>query len=188
MKALTPWGFGLVASSFALSLFSQQPADAGVSAIGFFCGMTSGAPSTNVVTDSGKQVPVIRWTSSVFSEAGWSQERRCQEVSSRFDGFLKQGRLAFITTGRINGLPVICTGASNGGPCDDLLYTLKPSQDSISTLRNLLEIRVKARGPLNETNSRLYVSLDELVSTALANAKQPASNSPPAIGQGSGLF
>jgi hypothetical protein len=188
VKALTPWGFGLVASSFALSLFSQQPADAGVSAIGFFCGMTSGAPSTNVVTDSGKQVPVIRWTSSVFSEAGWSQERRCQEVSSRFDGFLKQGRLAFITTGRINGLPVICTAASNAGPCDGFLYTLKPSQDSISTLRNLLEIRVKARGPLNETNSRLYVSLDELVSTALANAKQPASNSPPAIGQGTGLF
>ena len=188
MKALTPWGLGLVASSCALSLFSQQPADAGVSAIGFFCGMTSGAPSTNVVTDSGKQVPVIRWTSSVFSEAGWSQERRCQEVSSRFDGFLKQGRLAFITTGRINGLPVICTAASNGGACDGLLYTLKPSQDSIATLRNLLEIRVKARGPLNETNSRLYVSLDELVSTALANAKQPASNIPPAIGQGTGLF
>ena len=83
---------------------------------------------------------------------------------------------------------MICTAASNGGACDGLLYTLKPSQDSIATLRNLLEIRVKARGPLNETNSRLYVSLDELVSTALANAKQPASNIPPAIGQGTGLF
>ena len=37
-------------------------------------------------------------------------------------------------------------------------------------LKNLLDIRVKARGPLNETSERLYVSLDELLSTAQANA------------------
>ena len=65
---------------------------------------------------------------------------------------------------------MICTAASRGGACDGLLYTLKPGQDATSTLKNLLEIRVKARGPLNETNSRLYVSLDELLSTAQANA------------------
>lgn len=123
-----------------------------------------------VVTADARQVPVIRWTSSTFNDAGWSQERRCQEVSARFDGFLKQGRLAYITTGRMNGLPVICTAASRGGACDGLLYTLKPGQDATSTLKNLLEIRVKARGPLNETNSRLYVSIDELLSTAQANA------------------
>jgi hypothetical protein len=67
-------------------------------------------------------------------------------------------------------LPVICTASRSGGACDGLLYTLKPGQDATSTLRNLLEIRVKARGPLNETNSRLYVSLDELLTTAQANA------------------
>jgi hypothetical protein len=122
-----------------------------------------------VVTDNARQVPVIRWTSSTFDDAGWSQERRCQEVSARFDEFLKQGRLTYITTGRMNGLPVICTAANRGGACDGLLYTLKPGQDATSTLKNLLDIRTKARGPLNETNSRLYVSIDELLSTAQAN-------------------
>ena len=65
-----------------------------------------GVPATSVVTNDGKRVPVIRWTSHVFNDAGWSPQRRCQEVSGRFDTYLKQGRLAYITTGRINGLPV----------------------------------------------------------------------------------
>lgn len=152
------------------SCLSSLPASAGVSARSFVCGRAAGAPATNAVTADDQQVPVIRWTSSVFNDAGWNQQRRCQEVSSRFDGFLKQGRLAYITTGRMNGQPVICTAASRGGACDGLLFTLKPGQDATATLKNLLEIRVKARGPLNETNSRLYVSLDELLTTAQANA------------------
>lgn len=148
---------------------------AGAAAIGFVCGVSNGAPSTNAVKADGGQVPVIRWTSTAFAAAGWSPERRCQEVSSRFNTFLQQGRLAYITTGRINSLPVICTAASNGGACDGLLYTLKPGQNPTSTLRDLLEIRVKARGPLNETNERLYVSLSELINIAESNSKGVAT-------------
>lgn len=151
-------------------------ADAATAARGFTCGTASGAPATNAVTSTGKQVPVIRWTSTTFDDAGWSQQRRCEEVSARFDSYYKQGRLKYITTGRINGLPVICTTPSKGGACDGLLYTLKPGQDATSTLRNLLEIRVKARGPLNETSERLYVSLEELLQTAQANASAGGSS------------
>lgn len=169
---------------------SASPASAGVTARSFVCGSAAGTPATNVVTADGRQVPVIRWTSTTFNDAGWSQERRCQEVSSRFDTFLKQGRLAYITTGRINGLPVICTAANRGGACDGLLYTLKPGQDATATLKNLLEIRVKARGPLNETNERLYVSLPELLNTAQTNAANGGATSQRVvIGQPSnGLF
>jgi len=173
-------GVLLVAAATGTVFTSAQAAPA---ARGFICGSAQGAPSTNAVKADGGQVPVIRWTSTTFNDAGWSQERRCQEVSSRFDTFLKQGRLAYITTGRINGLPVICTASSNGGACDGLLYTLKPGQNATATLQNLLEIRVKARGPLNETTSRLYVSLDELMSTAQANASgvsSPARTAPTA--------
>lgn len=168
---------------------TSSPASAGVTARSFVCGSAAGAPATNVVTADGRQVPVIRWTSTTFNDAGWSQERRCQEVSSRFDTFLKQGRLAYITTGRINGLPVICTAVSNGGACDGLLYTLKPDQDATATLKSLLEIRVKARGPLNETNERLYVSLPELLNTAQTNAAGGGASKPVVTSQPKdGLF
>lgn len=133
---------------------------------------------------------MIRWSSSTFNEAGWSQQRRCEEVSARFDTYLKQGRLAYITTGRMNGQPVICTARSKGGGCDGLLYTLKPGQNATTTLRNLLEIRVKARGPLNETTERLYVSLDELLETAQTNdsAGIPSTQVAPIPQAGGGLF
>ena len=154
----------------AVAAGNAVPCMSAPAARGFVCRMAAGVPVTSVVTATGRQVPVIRWTSRVFTEAGWSQERRCQEVSTRFDDFLKKGRLTYITTGRMNDLPVICTAASNGGACDGLLYTLKPGQDATLALRNLLEIRVKARGPLNETTPRLYVSLAELLNTAHTNA------------------
>ena len=76
---------------------------------------------------------------------------------------------------------MICTARSSGEACDGLLYTIKTGQNATATLQNLLEIRVKARGPLNETTSRLYVSLDELMSTAQANASglsSPARTAP----------
>ncbi len=158
-----------VALSAAASWLSVEPVLAGASARGFVCGVANGAPATNALKADGTQIPVIRWTSSTFTAAGWGPQRRCEEVSERFDTYLKQGRLAYITTGRMNRLPVICTAASKRGPCDGLLYTLKPGQNATATLKDLLQIRVKARGPLNETSGRLYVSLDELMTASEAS-------------------
>jgi hypothetical protein len=154
---------------------AAAPSKASVEARSFVCSTAGGAPSTNVVTQGGQPVPLIRWTSSVFNDAGWTPQRRCQEVSGRFDTYFRQGRLDFITTGRMNGLPVICTARSYGGACDGLLFTLKPGQNATHTLQELFSIRTKARGPLNETNSRLYLSLGELVTNAQANASGAAA-------------
>lgn len=129
----------------------------------FVCGRSQGVPSTIAIKSDGSKVPIIRWTSTTFASAGWSHERRCQVVSNRFNTFYQQGRLSYLTTGRMNGLPVICTAANKGGGCDGLLYTLKPGQNATATLQALLDIRVRARGALNETTSRLYISLDDLM-------------------------
>ena len=174
----------------ALSCLALAPAsaDASVQARSFVCSTSAGAPATNVVTQSGQQIPLIRWTSSVFNDSGWTPQRRCQEVSGRFDSYFRQGRMDFITTGRMNGLPVICTARSHGGACDGLLFTLKPGQNATQTLQDLFAIRTKARGPLNETNSRLYVSLDELVTTAQANASSSPTPAAPSAVTGPQLF
>jgi len=186
----------MVCSALSCLALAPAPAEASVQARSFVCSTSAGAPATNVVTQSGQQVPLIRWTSAVFNDAGWTPERRCQEVSSRFNDYFRQGRLDFITTGRMNGLPVICTARSHGGACDGLLFTLKPGQNATKTLQDLFSVRTKARGPLNETNSRVYISIDELVSTAEANASgQPApgitptpTSAAPAVGAGPRLF
>nr|WP_186548756.1 COP23 domain-containing protein [Synechococcus sp. Minos11] len=129
----------------------------------FVCSSANGVPATSAVTPNG-EVPVIRWTSTTFSGAGWSPERRCQEVTARFNSYMEKGMLEYITTGRMNSLPVICVTRTEGGGCDGLLYTLKPGQNATATLKKLFDIRTKpGAAPLNETTSRIYVKVDDLI-------------------------
>ncbi|MFN9621257.1 MAG: COP23 domain-containing protein [Cyanobacteriota bacterium] len=112
------------------------------------CSTLSGVPTTITNLKSGEQVPVFRWTSSVFDGAGWPSLRRCQEVSSRFDQLNLQGRLTSLTTGRINGIPVLCTSSKSGGECDGLILTLKPGENATLALKKLLDIRINAKDPM----------------------------------------
>ena len=113
---------------------------------------------------TGKQVPIIYWKSQTFSSSGWTPERRCQEVSARFQHYHSSGTLEYITTGRMNGLPVICVAQTDGGACAGLLYTLKPGQNATATLKKLFEIRNKpGAAPLEETTARMYVSVDSII-------------------------
>lgn len=155
----------LLASAALITATPLLPPNAAEAATAsrFVCSSVGGVPTTEAITRDGRKVSVIRWTSRVFSGSGWTAERRCQEVSSRFDQFRQQGRLRYITTGRMRGQSVLCTAQSMAGACDGLLYTLKPGQDPSATLARLLELRVKARGPLNETGPRLYISVDALL-------------------------
>jgi len=148
---------------FSLILLSSPAFAAEPQATSFICNTSDGVPTTSAVTASG-QVPVIRWTSTTFSNAGWSPERRCQEVSTRFNVYKQKGMLEYITTGRMNSLPVICVTRTEGGGCDGLLYTLKPGQDATRTLKKLFDIRTTpGAAPLNETTSRIYVSVADLI-------------------------
>jgi len=129
----------------------------------FYCGSYSGVPATLTTARSGKTVPIILWKSNNFTSDGWAPERRCQDVSQRFNTLHSQGALEYLSTGSMNGMPVICAAAAKGSGCSGLLYTLKPGQNASQTLKNLLAVRIKATGPLTETTSRPYIALNDLV-------------------------
>ena len=154
------------AAFIGVDSFVPKPVKA-AGASSFYCGQDAGAPATLAKTASGKSVPVIRWTSTTFNSAGWDQSKRCQVVSARFEQYRKQGSLQYLTTGRMNGQAVICTAASKGGACEGLLYTLKPGQNPTKTLADLLDVRTKAKGPLNETTSRLYLKMSDVIDAKL---------------------
>tara|TARA_B100000674_G_scaffold486344_1_gene494730 strand:+ start:1801 stop:2373 length:573 start_codon:yes stop_codon:yes gene_type:complete len=128
------------------------------------CMNAEGVPATVVQTKTGKQIPIIYWKSQAFSGSGWTPERRCQEVSARFQNYHSSGTLEYITTGRMNGLPVICVSKTNGGACAGLLYTLKPGQNATATLKKLFDVRTKpGAAPLEETTARMYLSVDSII-------------------------
>jgi hypothetical protein len=72
----------------------------------FYCG-TDGEIPTTMASTSQDEVPVIRWVSDYFADSGWTPQARCEEVSQRFQTYHQNGSLKFLTTGRMNGQPVV---------------------------------------------------------------------------------
>ena len=112
------------------------------------------------------EVPVIRWVSDYFESASYDVQTRCELVSQRFQNFKDEGTLQYLTTGRMNQQPVVCVSLTNGGKCEGLLFTLKPTSDPNETLQSLMALRVNPNAALNETSSRLYINLEDYIREA----------------------
>jgi hypothetical protein len=149
----------LVSATLLASMAPSHNAQAGTST-SFTCSVDNGVPTTMAQTQRGV-TPVIRWSSDSFSDSGWTPEKRCTEVSKRFQTYSDEGTLSFLTTGVMNGMPVVCTTNQEGGTCQNLLFTLQSGDNAGQTLRNLLAVRNRASGPLNQSTARVYVDMAE---------------------------
>jgi hypothetical protein len=165
------------------------PAHAGTNDAKFLCGTSKGAPATVAVTSRG-HVPVVRWSSGYFGRSGFSAQTRCKIVSAKFQEYYKNGTLNYLTASTQNRQPVICVASSKGGPCAGVLFTLKPTSNPMSTLRQLMQVRVQAGGPvvLNESTGgslpsnpadERYLDMREFLQTA---AVEPTSSKLPTKG------
>jgi Circadian oscillating protein COP23 len=125
----------------------------------FSCGTSSYGVPTTFVSTPNENIPLIRWVSNYFSQAGYSPEARCQDVSRRFNQFYSQGLLNYVTTGYVNNMPVVCVASDIGGPCTEVLFTLKPGQNAARTIQQLFDVRAGDSGPLYESESRPYIDM-----------------------------
>ncbi|WP_017653160.1 COP23 domain-containing protein [Fortiea contorta] len=162
---------GAMMGAIALTANFNQPSYAQNST--FYCGVSQGAPATIARTPNGN-ITVIRWVSAHFDEAGYDPQRRCEEVSGRFQTYKNNGTLNYITTGIMNSQPVVCVSSTNGGGCNGLLFTLKPRQNASKVVQQLFNVRVGASGPLNESSERVYIDVNQLLnSSATENNNSP---------------
>jgi hypothetical protein len=67
----------------------------------FVCSQVDGVYTT-VAKIKDSDIPIIKWVSNDFDTAGWVPEKRCAEVSGRFQTYYQAGSLKYITTGQIN--------------------------------------------------------------------------------------
>jgi Circadian oscillating protein COP23 len=177
---------GAIALSSIATITISDPSQAQTTT--FYCGTSqNGIPTTFARTPRGN-VEVIRWTSNRFSRAGYTPQRRCEEVSKRFQIFHSRGMLSFISAGYVNGLPAICAGESNL-PCSSerLLFTLKRGQNAAREIEQLFNIRSGASGPLHESTNadsptvvdmKQFLESAPVVESANANSPQPANTTP----------
>ena len=155
----------------------QQPSQA--QSTRFVCGMSAatGLPTTFALTPRGA-VPVVRWYAEHFSASGYTPERRCQEVSARFDNLSRQGQLGFITTGYVNGQPVVCAGQGGGCNNSNLLFTLKSGSDAAAAVQQLFNVRAGVGGPLYESSDDdgpITIDLNNILDNAAVEPNGPTS-------------
>lgn len=154
---------------------------------GFSCDTTGQTPTTIYQSKQGGSEPWIQWVSDHFADSGWSPDARCQEVSNRLETYRQNRKLRYVTLGTINNQSVICVASENQGPCEGIIYTLKPGQDGIKALNNLFAWRKGEQGlessyesvttiPYIDVGSKLDESENSPATKPDSAPKTPASN------------
>jgi Circadian oscillating protein COP23 len=165
--------FGMaVFTTFAIGLSFNQPSLAKDTT--FFCGISpQRIPTTYARTERGN-IPVIRWVSKNFVGSGYTPQRRCEEVSRRFQSYKNSGILNYITTGIMNRQPVVCVSTIKGGGCQGLLFTLKPEANASRVLQQLFNIGdgsatsplyESSRQPSNSDTETTSIDINQFLST-----------------------
>lgn len=114
--------------------------------------------------------PMIVWKTEEFSDAGYTPEVRCSEVTKRLNTAFSQngGTLngLYLTVGRVSGMPVLCTVNNKRGGCnnENVLFTLKRGNDPNAVLQKLFSVSVSGSGtPIQQSGGQSYVDLSKLV-------------------------
>ncbi|CCQ55903.1 MAG: COP23 domain-containing protein [Crocosphaera sp.] len=94
----------------------------------------------------------------------WTPQKRCEEVSSRFQEAYDNGSLQYIGNGWENNQPVICTAREKGDDCVTTLMTLRPKDDPIKMTQNMVNLlRGRATGVIRHSateKSTQYFEID----------------------------
>jgi hypothetical protein len=130
---------------------------------GFDHVMQQDLPTTYALTQ-GEQRAIVRWSTEYFTSSGWDPQRRCEDVSPRFQAAYNNNTLNFITNGRMNNQPVLCTALADGGECEDLLITLRPEDNPQQFAQELGQIlKGRSTGPLRHNaheEKQIYIQVD----------------------------
>lgn len=120
----------------------------------FSCQYDDGFPTTVFRVENGPgtivEYSLIRWSSRYFEESGWTPERRCEEVSRRFQSYYEDGILRYLIVSEINNQGTICAveDLSYSSLSCNLLLTVKPferPQDRLLELESRLTTEIASR-------------------------------------------
>jgi hypothetical protein len=174
MKPFSFQAIGITVLGLLIPTLVAVPAQAdSTSSARFFCGksrnpVTGNEMPTTIARTQRGNVLMIYWKSTVFVNKlnDFTPENRCLEVSRRFQTFYSQGTLSYLTTGKINDQNVICIAQEYGGACKGLLLTLESKDDPQAILRDLMDIRINAKGPITRGSSSIYIDVEEFLDAA----------------------
>ncbi|WP_144051455.1 COP23 domain-containing protein [Geminocystis herdmanii] len=129
----------------------------------FACANVQGTPAT-VARRGTEQVTMIRWSKNdgYFGD-GWTPQKRCEHVSTKFQEYAQQGNLRYITHGVKNGYPIICVAKTEGGNCVWQLFTLRKSDNPRQKVSRLLDRNSISSNPLAESDASYIINVNDKV-------------------------
>jgi len=139
----------VITASILLTGINKNVAQAQPTKNIYTCINEKGIPTTVVDTKRGR-IRLVVWESDYFRGSGWTPQKRCEEVTSRFQKFSDNGTLKQITTGKTvlanqKIYNIICVAATNKpgmqGQClqDGLLLILESGDNPKEVLNNLFQ-------------------------------------------------
>lgn len=143
----------------------------------------AGVPTTSTQVGPNEYKAVIRWISPYSSGSGYTPVQRCQEVTGRFNAlYARPGGIDIITTGYLNGLPVIYS-PSHGrerANSSNLLFTLKRGEDATQKIQQLFDLRETGyTQPLFESSSdSVIVYFNKFLENAPVETNPATGSSP----------
>ena len=166
-------------SLIAKATQSQPESQNNFDRVTFFCGEATDAatgdklPTTLAwIPQRGKNIPIIYWKSYPFRGAAWTNQKRCENVSPKFQTFYEKGLLEYLTHGIYQGSPVICAVVKDPGQCnsENQLIQLKPDQEGGEVLMSLMDIlENRTAQPLYQNSGeQVYVPMDNFLEKAPA--------------------
>ena len=131
--------------ALSINLINNQPSQAKERQ--FVCGLSENYPAM-VVRHPRGSLALIVWTDTSWISSTLTPQKRCQEVSYRFQKLNDKGQLKVLKTGTVNGQSVICGLGSNQGACNkkNILLTMTKDRDPNKVLEQILNTRVSAGG------------------------------------------
>ena len=137
----------------------------------------NGTPATVAYTTRGA-IELIVWKSNYFSDSGYTPERRCQEVTIRFQQHSDAKNLRYISTGTINQHKVICISEKSGAcKSNGLLITLQYDDNPEQVMRDLFDLATRqSSGGITRVGGRNR-SLKEMVDLDKFLAESPTIDS-----------
>ncbi|MCU0526872.1 MAG: COP23 domain-containing protein [Elainella sp. Prado103] len=153
--------FSVYVAGIAMVLASGSIAQAQSTGISYFCGVNRGKPTTMAKTPDGEK-PIVMW-----SDLGdYSAQDRCEMVSNRFQKYMGQQSMSYITIGSRDGLPVVCAATSPEAGCQEQLFTLNSWEEADRIRQQLEQMSWYIQGPLLQGGQEfIYFNLTAYLSS-----------------------
>lgn len=137
-------------------LGTNQVSEAQQGSVRFYCGNHKGEPATKVST-SRRLVALIVWRSNDFEQSGYNPQRRCIEVSRRFQENFNDGYLKYVVAGVYQGSQVLCssrypTKEVINCPSERILMTLRTDDDASFMINRIYQLNTGTSSePINNS-------------------------------------